>query len=247
VRSMAGAATVSDLATAIGMHVEESSIVAELKAGSEDAYAWLIAQFHQPVYSLVYRILDDPMDAPDTTQEVFIKVFRGIKRFQGESSLKTWIYRIAIHEASNRRRWFFRHKAKESSMERREDGNGTSLPGYSETLVDDTRSPFEEVMQEEVRAKVEDELKKLAEPYRTTVILRDIEEMSYEQIAEVMETSLGTVKSRLVRGREQLRKRLERYARELGGELGLDNRRQGRRPPRAAAPMSGSEQVEVKS
>jgi RNA polymerase sigma-70 factor (ECF subfamily) len=102
-------------------------------------------------------------------------------------------------------------------------------------------------MQEEVRAKVEDELKKLAEPYRTTVILRDIEEMSYEQIAEVMETSLGTVKSRLVRGREQLRKRLERYARELGGELGLDNRRQGRRPPRAAAPMSGSEQVEVKS
>jgi RNA polymerase sigma-70 factor (ECF subfamily) len=192
---MAGAATVSDLATAIGMHVEESSIVAELKAGSEDAYAWLIAQFHQPVYSLVYRILDDPMDAPDTTQEVFIKVFRGVKRFHGESSLKTWIYRIAIHEASNRRRWFFRHKAKESSMERRDDGNGTSLLGYSETLVDDTPSPFEEVMHEEVRAKVEDELKKLAEPYRTTVILRDIEELSYEQIAEVMETSLGNCAS----------------------------------------------------
>ena len=246
-RSMAGAATVSDLATAIGVHVEEASIVAELKAGSEDAYAWLIAQFHQPVYSLVYRILDDPMDAPDTTQEVFIKVFRGIRRFNGESSLKTWIYRIAIHEASNRRRWFFRHKAKESSMERRENGDGTSLLGYSDTLVDDTPSPFEEVMHEEVRTKVEEELKKLGEPYRTTVILRDIEEMSYEQIAEVMETSLGTVKSRLVRGREQLRKRLERYARELGGELGLDDKKQVRRPPRAATPVSGSAQVEVKS
>src|SRR6201993_5534176 len=105
---MAGA-SVSDLASAIAIRNEEASIVAELKAGSEDAYSWLIAQFHQPIYSLVYRILDDPADAPDTVQEVFLKVYRGMQRFNGESSLKTWIYRIAVHEASNRRRWFFRH------------------------------------------------------------------------------------------------------------------------------------------
>ena len=91
--------------------------MAELKAGSEEAYNWLIGEFHQPVYSLVYRIVSDAADAADTTQDVFLKVFRGMKQFHGESSLKTWIYRIAIHEASNRKRWWFRHKAKESSIE----------------------------------------------------------------------------------------------------------------------------------
>src|SRR6266508_1650964 len=114
---MAGAATLSDFASALPVRAEEPPIIAELKAGSEEAYAWLIAQYHQPIYSLVYRILDDPADAPDTTQEVFLKVFRGIKRFNGGSSLKTWIYRIAVHEASNRRRWWFRHKVRETSIE----------------------------------------------------------------------------------------------------------------------------------
>ena len=87
--SMAGASTLSDLASAIGIRTEQTSIVAELKAGSEEAFAWLIGQYSQPVYSLVYRLLDDPSDAADTTQEVFIKVFRGIRRFNGDSSLKT--------------------------------------------------------------------------------------------------------------------------------------------------------------
>ena len=88
-----------------------------LKAGNEDAYARLIAQYHQTIYNLIYRLLDDPADAPDTTQDVFIKVFRGMPKFNCESSLKTWIYRIAVHEASNRRRWFFRHKVQELSIE----------------------------------------------------------------------------------------------------------------------------------
>jgi RNA polymerase sigma-70 factor, ECF subfamily len=94
---MAGATTLGDLAVSIGIRTQQSAIVAELKAGSEDAYAWLIAEFHQPIYSLVYRIVADPADAADTTQEVFLKVFRGMKHFHGESSLKTWIYLIALH------------------------------------------------------------------------------------------------------------------------------------------------------
>ena len=82
-RVMAGAATLSDLASAIGARAEESAVIAELKAGSEDAYAWLIGEFHQPIYSLVYRVVNDPADAADTTQEVFLKVFRGMKHFHG--------------------------------------------------------------------------------------------------------------------------------------------------------------------
>ena len=216
---MAGVATLSDLASAMGVRTEEAAIVAELKAGSEAAFEWLIAQYNQPVYSLVYRMLDDPSDAADTTQEVFIKVFRGIKRFNSDSSLKTWIYRIALHEASNQRRWWFRHKLQEMSIEPRlegEDEHGHAIHGIKDTLVDDGKSPLENIYDEELKTRVEQELRSLAEPYRTTVILRDIEELSYEQIAEVMQTSLGTVKSRLVRGRHALRKRLQRHLPAFG-------------------------------
>jgi RNA polymerase sigma-70 factor (ECF subfamily) len=208
---MAGVTTLSNLASAMGIRSQEAAIVAELKAGSEAAFEWLIAQYNQPVYSLVYRMLDDPSDAADTTQEVFIKVFRGIKRFNADSSLKTWIYRIAIHEASNHRRWWFRHKVQETSIEPRFETGEQQAPAIKDMLVDDSKSALQNVYDEELRARVEQELKALAEPYRTTVILRDIEDLSYEQIAEVMKTSLGTVKSRLVRGRDALRKRLERH------------------------------------
>jgi RNA polymerase sigma-70 factor (ECF subfamily) len=216
---MAGVATLGDLASAIGARDLEGAIVAELKAGSEDAYAWLIGEFHQPIHSLVYRILTDPADAADTTQEVFLKVFRGIKHFHGQSSLKTWIYRIAVHEASNRRRWWFRHKAKETSMEPLD--NTPESSSVRAALIDESQSPFDCAAHEEVRARVERELRRIPEPYRSTVILRDLEDMSYEEIAEVLEISLGTVKSRLTRGREALKQRLASYVREVGPELGL--------------------------
>jgi RNA polymerase sigma-70 factor (ECF subfamily) len=219
---MAGAATLGDLAVSIGVRAQQSAIVAELKAGSEDAYAWLIGEFHQPIYSLVYRIVADPADAADTTQEVFVKVFRGMKHFHGESSLKTWIYRIAVHEASNRRRWWFRHKAKETSIEpRANDGGGLSASSMRDTLVDESESPFDSMVHQEVRMRVEEELRQVPEPYRTTVILRDLEEMSYEEIAEITDVSLGTVKSRLTRGREALRRRLTGYVMENAEQLGL--------------------------
>ena len=215
--SVAGAPTLSDLASAIGIRTEEASIVAELKAGSEEAFAWLIAQYNQPVYSLVYRVLDNPSDAADTTQEVFLKVFRGIGRFNAASSLKTLIYRIAVHEAYNQRRWWFRHKARETSIEPiPNDHAELCSTALKDMLVDDSKSPLENVYDDELRGRVETELRAVAEPYRTAVILRDIEELSYEEIAEVTEVSLGTVKSRLMRGRDALRKRLERHLPSFG-------------------------------
>src|ERR1044071_4477917 len=218
-RKMAGVTALGNIASAIGVRAEEASIVAELKGGSDDAYNWLIAHYHKPIYSLVYRILTAPTDAADTTQEVFLKVFRGIKRFNGECSLKTWLYRIAIHEASNQRRWWFRHKSKETSMEAHEDWEGNSF-GLCDTLADKGESPLEILAHEEVRARVELELKQIAEPYRTTVVLRDIEGLAYEGIAEGLQISVGTVKSRLIRGRDALKKRLETFVRQMGTEVG---------------------------
>src|SRR5579864_4572963 len=168
---MAGATTLGELASAIGARSQEAAIVAELKAGSEEAYAWLIGEFQQPVYGLVYRIVNDPADAADTTQEVFLKVFRGMKHFHGESSLKTWIYRIALHEAANRRRWWFRHKAHETSIEPAEsDGQGDPDGAMQIALADRHESPFDNVAHREVQQRVDAELRKVPEPYRTTLI-----------------------------------------------------------------------------
>ncbi len=231
-----------ELASAIGIRSqEEAAIVAELKAGSEAAYAWLIGEFQQPVYGLVYRVVNDPADAADTTQDVFLKVFRGMKHFHGESSLKTWIYRIALHEAANRRRWWFRHKAKETSIEPAESEMGAAENAMQVALTDPADSPFDSVAHSEVQHRVEEELRKVPEPYRTTLILRDLEEMSYEEIAEVLEISLGTVKSRLTRGRDALRQRLAPYVREVGNELGLTAPQERARPQVAG----GGRRVEV--
>jgi len=215
-----------DLASAIGARVEEAAIVAELKAGSEEAYAWLIGEFQRPVYGLVYRMVSDPADAADTTQDVFLKVFRGMKHFHGESSLKTWIYRIAVHEAANRKRWWFRHKAHETSIEPGEADAGCDA-AMQNALTDRNDSPFDSVAHREVKQRVDAELRKVSEPYRTALILRDLEEMAYEEIAEILQISLGTVKSRITRGRQELKRRLAPYVREVGGELGLRELEEG--------------------
>jgi RNA polymerase sigma-70 factor (ECF subfamily) len=240
----AGAITLGDLASAIGIRGEESAIVAELKAGSEEAYSWLIGQYHQPIYSLVYHIVNEPADAADTVQEVFLKVFRGMKSFNGQSSLKTWIYRIAVHEASNHRRWWFRHKARETSVDVPEQN--PERQELRAQLVDPRESPFDSVMHEEVRARVEQELQHVPEPYRTALILRDLEEMSYEEIAEITETNLGTVKSRLTRGREALKQRLAEYIRQAGPQLGL-LLPETRKRPRATGTLDAASRLEVTS
>jgi RNA polymerase sigma-70 factor, ECF subfamily len=203
---------VGNLASAIGSHSEEAAIIAQLREGSEEAFAWLIAKYHQPIYSLVYRTIPNPSDAADLTQEVFLKIFRGIGKFHGDASLRTWIYRIALHEASNQRRWWSRHRQQEITIEAEiagcEEGHGLCL---KDILVDGQESPFERAAQSEVAARVEAELRMIPDPFRTVVVLRDIEGFAYEEIAEILKTNLGTVKSRLMRGRAQLRQRLASY------------------------------------
>src|ERR1700760_236668 len=108
---------VGNLVSAIGITNEDAALLADLKAGSEAAFAMLIAQYHQPLYSLIARSLNDPADAADITQEVFIKVFRSIRGFHCEASLRTWLYRIALREASNQRRWWSRHKKQEITID----------------------------------------------------------------------------------------------------------------------------------
>jgi RNA polymerase sigma-70 factor (ECF subfamily) len=198
--------------TTFGLHLdtgifslpEEDALVTALGRGVEEAYELLIQRYQQPVYNLVCRLMSDPADAPDVVQEVFLKVFRNIGAFRGNSSLKTWIYRIAVNEAYNYRRWFSRHQRQEVAFHP-EDGG----PSYADRVADPGRSPFDQAADHEAGALVEQALEQLNPKFRAAVVLRDIEDLSYEEIAAVLEISLGTVKSRILRGREALRTILE--------------------------------------
>jgi RNA polymerase sigma-70 factor, ECF subfamily len=203
-----------NLASALTLQSDEAALVEELRAGSEEAFAWLLARYHQPIFSLLARTVHDRADAADLTQEVFVKVFRGVGSFHGESSLRTWIYRIALREASNQRRWWIRHKQREIPMEQEvaESESGTPVR-LKEMLVDPAESPFETALHAETRERVERALSLVPEPFRTTLILRDIEGFVYEEVAEMQGVNLGTVKSRLVRGRACLKTLLERPVR----------------------------------
>ena len=201
-----GDLTMGNLASAFTLQTEETALVAELRAGSEEAFSWLIERYHKPIFSLLARTVHDRADAADLTQEVFVKVFRGVGSFHGESSLRTWIYRIALREASNRRRWWSRHKQQEVPIEQEIlDGDCGTPVLLKDTLEDPSESPYEIAVHEENRARVEAALEKVPEPFRTTLILRDIEGFVYEEVAEMQGVNLGTVKSRLVRGRAYLK------------------------------------------
>lgn len=183
----------------------DALLVERLRQGEADAYEELLRTYADAVHNLVFRLLNQPADAPDVVQEVFMKVYRNLGSFQGKSTLKTWIYRIAVNEAYNHRRWFSRHRRNEVDLVGADD---TTL-GLDEILPDRRRTPFEVTADHETRALIEEALLRINPVFRSAVVLRDVEELSYEEIAEVLQISLGTVKSRILRGREALRVELE--------------------------------------
>lgn len=187
-----------------GISEEDARILRGLRAGIDTAYEELIERYEQPIYSMVYRLLGNQTDACDVVQEVFLKVFRGVNSFREQSSLRTWIYRIAVNEAHNHRRWFVRHCRREVPLEK----ENTEQESRFELAPDPGPSPYDQTLDKETRALVERALTRINPLFRTAVVLRDIQNMSYEEIAEILQISLGTVKSRILRGREALKREL---------------------------------------
>ena len=183
---------------------EDAALVQDLRRGSPQAFETLVELYQQRIYRFVYRLLRDPGEAPDVTQDVFVKVFRKVGEFRGDCSLKTWIYRIALREASNRRRWFARHRRREVSVEALLESDGTDW------LIDCRGTPFELMTNKELGAAIALALKELDEQLQAAVVLRDIEGLPYSEIADMLQISLGAVKSRILRGRETLKSKLQR-------------------------------------
>jgi RNA polymerase sigma-70 factor (ECF subfamily) len=180
----------------------EAALIARCTSGDESACAELVAS-HQPmVYSLALNLLGDRDEALDLSQEVFLRVFRTLSRFRGQSTLRTWIYRIVINQARNRQRWW--HRRRRSAQ--------VSLDEYLRTFGEmESRHdvlPDRLLASKETAARIRSALNRLPFDQRTALILREVDGLRYDEIAFSLDVAVGTVKSRLTRARQALRAEL---------------------------------------
>jgi RNA polymerase sigma-70 factor, ECF subfamily len=181
----------------------EVALIERLQAGEMEAFSELVQTYQPLVYSVTLRIVREVEEARDVTQETFLKVFRHFPRFRGDASLKTWICRIAVNQALNSQRWWRRRRREETrSLDEPLEDERTVL---GVTLASTADTPEAEAIANERQRHLERALGALKKDFRIAVALRDIEGLSYEEIASILEISVGTVKSRIARGREMLR------------------------------------------
>jgi RNA polymerase sigma-70 factor (ECF subfamily) len=192
--------------TAEVVAVEDEGLIARIQAGERYAFEELVNKYHSSVYNLALRLSNDREDARDATQDTFLKVYNNIDRFRGASQLRTWIYRITVNQVANQQRWWRRRRREKTVSLDINDPDETSL---SQKLPASGQTPEQRALAAEQRKMIITALEKLKFDFRVTVILRDIEGLSYEEIAETLEVSVGTVKSRIARGREELRELLK--------------------------------------
>jgi len=187
--------------TEVGSH--EAALIQRCAAGDEDASAELVAEHQRMVYQLSLNLLSDHNEALDLSQEVFLRVFRTLHGFRGQSALRTWIYRIVINQARNRQRWWRRrHRAQQVSLDEHIRAHGElPAPGNG-------GSPDRVFGQKQLAERIRTSLDRLPFDQRTALVLREIDGLSYEEIGFSLGIAVGTVKSRLARAREALRAQL---------------------------------------
>ena len=190
-----------------GVEHAEAGFIERLRARDLAAFEELVARFERPVYGLCFRLLGDAEDARDAAQETFLKVYRGLGGFRAQSGLKTWIYRIAINQAMNQQRWWRRrHRDETISLDLTRGDSETTIGSM---LAGHASSPEALAIQSECEGRIMRALGEIRQEYRIALVLREIEELSYEEIAVTLGISIGTVKSRIARGREELRRRVK--------------------------------------
>ena len=209
--ALRGHADLEEVASAAGVEIRttaEDQFLERLRRGEVAAFERLVAEHTGDVYALLYRLTADPEEARDLTQETFLRAFQSISRFRGEANLKTWMYRIAVNQARNRWRWWRRRKREVTvSLDATDERQEQPLTA---TLRDeDAVNPEQETLAREREGQLREALLGLRQSYREAVILRDVEGFSYEEVADTLQISIGTVKSRISRGRLELRRKLE--------------------------------------
>ena len=187
----------------------DAAYIDRLRSGDADAFDKLVIRYSGDIYALLYRLTSDGEEAADLTQETFLRALKAIGGFRGDSDLRTWLYRIAINESRNRFRWW-RRRLREHTVSLDENlGNTESV--YQDVLADRSASPEDEALRREREKILQNALRELPAIYREPIVLFDIEGLSYDEICCALELNPGTLKSRLARGRQELKKRLAGY------------------------------------
>lgn len=185
----------------------EAEFIERLKRGEASAFEELVAERSGEIYGLLFRLTENSEEARDLTQETFLRAFQNIGRFRGEADLRTWIYRIAINQARNRWRWWRRRRRDATvSLDATQSQSGQTVMA---TLAESSNNPEQQTLAHEREVALRSALHRVGRAYREAVILRDIEGFTYEEIARTLGINVGTVKSRLARGRQELRQKLE--------------------------------------
>lgn len=188
---------------------DDRTLVERFKQGDEAAFAILVQKYSGRAYQIAYGVLGSREDAEEVAQDVFVRIHRALAKFRGEAEFTTWMYRIAMNLAKNKYRWNkIRGSKVNISIDAPLDGADDGSDERKIDIPDETMSPDEKSAYDELEQTVREELDKLPDIYREALVLRNIDEMSYEDIAQALNCKLGTIKSRIARGRDELRKRL---------------------------------------
>ena len=187
----------------------EEQFLERLRAGDAAAFNRLVEERHGDIYALLYRLTEDPEEARDLTQETFLQAFRHLASFRGDADLRTWLYRIALNQARNRWRWWKRRRRDRTVSLDAPVSEEIDTPLSAGLAGDEGLDPERQALARERERALHAALKSLSRPYREVIVLRDIEGLSYEEVAATLDMNVGTVKSRLNRGRTELRRRLE--------------------------------------
>jgi RNA polymerase sigma-70 factor (ECF subfamily) len=203
---MAEPAPIADASTPAGML--EGDLVRLARQGDLNAYDELVRRYQERIYATIYHMTSNHEDANDLAQESFIKAYQALKSFKGGSSFYTWLYRIAVNKTIN----FLKQRKNRHHFSLNDlDFNAENDPDLVALVSDKT--PLRNVGLTELQKKLNEALHKLSEPHRMVVVLHDVQGMSHEEIADIMDCNIGTVRSRLFYARQQLQSYLADYAR----------------------------------
>ena len=186
---------------------DDRQLVERFKAGDEEAFDALVDRHSTRAYQIAYGVLGNREDAEEVAQDAFIRMHRALPRFRGDSEFTTWMYRIVTNLARNKYRW---NRSRKTALHDSIDAPLEGDDGESRRIdLPDTRNtPEEEAVYEELDSALQSELGKLPEAQRQVLVMRNVQDMSYEDIAAALKCKIGTVKSRLARAREELCRRL---------------------------------------
>ncbi len=198
-------------ATAMSTKAQEvaldKALVARFKAGDETAFEEMVSRYWDRIYAMVHKLLRNSQDAEEVTQDAFIRAHRGLENFRGDSSFSTWLYQIATNLARNRY-WYWWRRKRDKSISFDQPIASETTTTLAEIFPSDVQSPETITITNEFKSRVADAMKLLNDKHREALVLRNVKNLSYEEIADRLQISIGTVKSRIARARESLREKL---------------------------------------